>query len=187
MTDEILAGNPGTATQEPVVSPAPTGPTQGKSRPEQMFSREKVNELMRRRIERSHKAFFTRYGVNNLEELDNLVGQAKSYGPLKERFDELDKNHTDLTTNHTDLQKRYAYRVCNIDDKRYNDIETYFKGKNIPIDENSLAEELKTHPEWARKAGVVQSIGAEATPSLEADERELASKIFGVKITKKRG
>ena len=74
-----------------------------------------------------------------------------------------------------DLTKAYA---------QLEDVETYFKGKGIDIDENTLAEELKGHPEWIKKAATVQSIGAEASPSPSVDERSIASKIFGVDLTK---
>ncbi len=174
-----------TPTPEAVVGAAEPS-AEVKSKPERMFTREQVNDIMKRRVERSHNAYYSRYGVKDLNELDNLFGQSKSYGPLKEKFDELEKNHNDLTTSYKDLQKRYAFRVGNIDEKRISDIETYFKGKNIDIDENTLAQELKSHPEWVKKVGKVQAIGAEATPGMEMDEREMASKIFGVNLSRKR-
>ena len=180
------AGNMGTATQETAVGAVPNTPTEVQSKPERMFSKSQVNDIMKRRIERSHNAFFTRYGVKDLQELDNLVGQSRSYGPLKERFDELDKGHNEQTEALKDLQKRYAFRVGNIDEKRISDIETYFKGKNLEIDEKTLAQELKTHPEWIKKVGSVQPIGAEASGGPDVDERELASKYFGVNLTRKR-
>ena len=183
--NEINTGTQGTVPQ---VDASVTENTQGTGgdKPERTFTKSQVNDIMKRRIERSHNAFFTRYGVKDLSELDNLVGQARSYGPLKERFDELDKSHNETVNSYKDLTKKYAYRVGNIDESRISDIEAYFKGKNIEIDEKSLAEELKTHPEWVRKVGTVKSIGAEATPNLEVDERALASKYFGVNLTKKR-
>ncbi len=186
MENEENTGISGTVAQEPVADAGQEPSVQEESKPERTFTKSQVNDIMKRRIERSHNAFFTRYGVKDLNELDSLVGQSRSYGPLKERFDELEKNHGDLDTTYKDLQKRYAFRVGNIDEKRIDDIETYFKGKNIEIDENTLAQELKTHPEWIKKVGKVQAIGAEATPSPEIDERELASKYFGVNLTRKR-
>lgn len=186
MEIEENAGIQGTATQETVADAVPETSDQVKSKPERTFTREQVNEIMKRRVERSHNAYYSRYGVKNLQELDDLFGQSKSYGPLKEKFDELEKNHNDLDSSYKDLQKRYAFRVGNIDEKRIDDIEAYFKGKNLDIDENTLAQELKTHPEWIKKVGKIQAIGAESTPSPEMDERELASKYFGVNLKKKR-
>lgn len=186
MENEIIAGNEGTAAQEvPGTNPNPGQAPQ--SKPEgRLFTREQVNDLMKRRVERSHNAYYSRYGVKDLNELDELFGQSRSYGPLKEKYDGLEKEHNDLLTSHKDLQKRYAYKMGNVDEKRIPDIEAYFKGKNIEIDENTLANELKSHPEWAKKAGIIQPIGAEATPGLEVDERALASKYFGVNLNKRK-
>ena len=184
--EEENPGIEGTGAQTVEEGATQTPPSGPMSRPERLFTREEVNSIMQRRIGRSHNAFFTRYGVKDLSELDNLFGQSKSYGPLKERFDELEKSHNDQTTAYKDLIKKYAYRVNNVDEARVNDIETYFKGKDIEIDENTLAKEIKTHPEWVKKVGKVQSIGAESTPSPEIDERELASKYFGVNLSRKR-
>ena len=167
----------GTTEKEPV-----TGP----SKPERTFTRNEVNDIMRKRVERSHNAFFNRYGVKDLNELDNLVGQSRSYGPLKERFADLEKTHGELVTSHADLNKKYAYKVNNVDENRIADIEAYFKGKGIDIDENTLVQELKTHPEWVKKIGAITSIGAESTPSLEKDEVAEAEKIFGVNFRRKR-
>ena len=52
------------------------------------FTREEVSQLMKRRVERSHKAFFDRYGVKNLQELDNLFEIAKSYMEDNKKDDE---------------------------------------------------------------------------------------------------
>jgi len=185
MEENLTPGNEGTGTQTEAGNSIPAS-EQGQKPVERTFTKDEVNELMKKRVERSHNSFFTRYGVKDLNELDNLVGQSRSYGPLKERFDELEKNHNELTLTHKDLAKKYAYKTGNIDEGRIADIETYFKGKGIEIDESTLAEELKTHPEWAKKAAIVRSIGAEATPSPSVDERELASKYFGVNLKKRR-
>ena len=157
--------------------------------PERSYTKSQINEMMHKRIEKSHKAFFNRYGVKDLAELDELFGQAGSYGPLKQQFDELTKSNGELQTAHDelnnqikDLRKRYAYKVGNVNPEKTSDIETYFKGKNLEIDENTLAEELKTHPEWVTKVSSIQPLGAEAVPTPTLDERELARKYFNVNL-----
>ena len=42
-----------------------------------VFTKEQVSTLMKRSVERSHQAFFDRYGVKNLQELDELFALAK--------------------------------------------------------------------------------------------------------------
>ena len=154
------------------------------SKPERMFSKSEVNELMKKRVGRSHSAFFNRYGVKDLDELDALFGQASGYGPLKEKYDGLDKNYNELSNSHKDLVKRYAYKMNNVNPEKVSDIETYFKGKNLEIDEATLAKELKTHPEWVGKASVIRSIGAEASPQPDVDERAMAERYFNVRLKK---
>ena len=180
--EEIIAGNTPTAGQQTTEVTA-TKPV------ERTFTKDEVNSLMQKRIDRSHKAFFSRYGVNDLNELDALFGQASSYGPLKEQFDELTKSNTELTgkydeltKSHSDLTKKYAYKVGNVNQEKTSDIEAYFKGKNLEIDENTLMEELKTHPEWVTKVSSIQPLGAEAQPTPTVDEKALAEKYFGVKF-----
>jgi len=164
----------------------------GTSKPEQSFTRDQVNKLMQKRVERSHNAFYNRYGVKDLTELDNLFGQASSYGPLKEQFDELTKTNSELTAKNSELNnqyrelsKKYAFKSGNINPDKISDIEAYFKGKNIEIDENNLAKELLSHPEWVTKASSIQPLGAESRPSPGIDERELAEKYLGVKLRKR--
>ena len=163
--------------------------------PEKMFTQSELNELMRKRVERSHNAFFKRYGVADLEELDNLVAQAQGYEATKQLYDEAqaqyatekqeaEARYADLETQHKDLTKRYAYKVGNVNPEKFTDIETYFKGKGIDIDETTLSEELKTHPDWITKRGTISNLGSEAAQNQNVDEAVLASEIFGVDLTK---
>ncbi len=167
----------------------PTGGQTGKSSPA-MFTKERVNELMQKRIERSHQAFFTRYGVKDLNELDDLFAKAKSVDGLNQQIEELTKGNADLQTRYDeltnqnrDLTKRYAFTSRNIRPEMYSDIETYFKGKGLDINEETLNEELKTHLDWCNKIGNVVTLGNE-NPGTTDDisEREQASKLLGVQL-----
>lgn len=153
-------------------------------KPELKFTKDQVNELMTKRVARSHKAFFDRYGVKDMAELDALFAKASDFDGVKAKLDELEPKYSDLETNHKDLAKKYAYKVGNINPDKIADIETYFKGKGIDIDENTLNEELKTHSDWVAKpvTPVIESMGAEVVPSGGVDEKEIASGIFGVPI-----
>ena len=79
------------------------------------------------------------------------------------------------------MTKKLAYQIHNINPEKYNDIETYFKGKGLSIDENSLAEELKSHVDWKNKVTGIVPIGSEnGTQVTPDDEKAMAEKIFGV-------
>lgn len=165
-----------------------TGSQTGKSSPA-MFTKERVNELMQKRIERSHQAFFNRYGVKDLNELDDLFGKANSVEGLNQKIEELTKGNQDLqtrfdelTNENRELSKKYAFTSRNIRPEMYSDIETYFKGKNLDINETTLNEELKTHLDWCNKVGSVIPLGNESQPATESSERERASQLLGVQL-----
>lgn len=165
-----------------------TGSQTGKSSPA-MFTKERVNELMQKRIERSHQAFFNRYGVKDLNELDDLFGKANSVDGLKSQIEELMKGNQDLQTRFDDLTnqnrelaKKYAFTSRNVRPELYSDIETYFKGKGLDINETTLNEELKTHLDWCNKAGSIVPLGNEGQSAPETSERERASQLLGVQL-----
>ena len=165
-----------------------TGSQTGKSSPA-MFTKERVNELMQKRIERSHQAFFNRYGVKDLNELDDLFGKANSVDELKSQIEELMKGNQDLqtrfdelTNQNRDLAKKYAFTSRNVRPELYSDIETYFKGKGLDINETTLNEELKTHLDWCNKAGSIVPLGNEGQSAPETSERERASQLLGVQL-----
>ena len=158
--------------------------TGGQNTEERMFTQTQVNEMMRKRVERSHNSFFQRYGVKDLDELDERFKLIGSYESMKAAYDELTGKYGDLDTQHQALTKQYAYKVGNINPEKYSDIETYFKGKNIAINEESLMKELKLHPEWAMKPNTVVNLGSENMPVTNQDEMALASQIFGVDLIK---
>lgn len=160
-----------------------TGSQPGLSNPERTFTKEQVNNLMQKRVERSHQAFFNRYGVKDLTELDALLGKSKSYDQLKQEHDELNTKYGDLDNQFKDLTKRYAYKVGNINNDKINDIETYFKGKQLDINEQNLMKELKTHPDWVNQVQTIEHVGVEGTPAPTVDEAVTASAIFGVDLT----
>lgn len=183
--DETLAGNSGTATTTEAQDTVENTPETGNPTPEITFTQSQVNNLMRKRVERSHNSFFNRYGVKNLEELDDLVSKSMSWDEAEAKNNEWSQKYNDLETSHKDLTKKYAYKVGNIDEKKIADIETYFKGKGIDIDENTLMEELKTHPEWVAKVATIKQLGAETATPPENDGRAEAEKIFGVRLNRR--
>lgn len=166
----------------------PTGGQRGQVQP-QTFTKERVNELMQRRIERSHKAFFDRYGVSDLKGLDELFGKAGSVDGLNQKIEELTKSGTDLqskldelTNRNRELSKKYAFTSRNIRPELYSDIETYFKGKGLDINEETLSEELKTHQDWYGKSNAPIQLGQETHSADVPSEREMAGKLLGVEL-----
>ena len=167
----------------------PTGGQTGKKTLPEMFTKERVNELMQRRIERSHQAFFNRYGVQDLNGLDELFAKAKDVDGLRQQIEELTKSGSDLQSKNDELMnsnreltKKYAFTSRNIRPEKYSDIETYFKGKGLDITEETLNEELKTHADWFNKPNAVVDLGSEPNAATDTSEREAAGKLLGVQL-----
>lgn len=165
-----------------------TGSQTGSSSPA-VFTKERVNQLMQKRVERSHQAFFNRYGVKDINELDDLFAKSKSVDGLNQQIqdllkakDDLQGQFDELSKNNQELAKKYAFTSRNIRPEMYSDIETYFKGKGLDINETTLNEELKTHLDWCNKAGTVVPLGNEQTTVPEVTEREMAGNLLGVKL-----
>lgn len=153
----------------------------GESKPEQTFTKERVNELMKKRVERSHQSFFKRYGVKDLTELDNLVGKSRSYDPLKKIHDEHIAKYEALQQEHNGLNEKYLFETSNINPEKYDDVRTYFKGKNLNLDANTLASELNNHQDWLNKVSTFQQIGnVGSLGNTIDDEKALAEQFLGL-------
>ena len=144
---------------------------------ERMYSKAQVTDLMKRRVERSHQSFFKRYGVKDLQGLDDLFTKTRSY-------DEMERGYGALKMENDDLQREIAFLKNNIDPNRYNDIKAYFKGSELAFSNDALIEAIKTHPEWLKKADIptttISSLGVSQNQSSGPDEKEIAAKLFGV-------
>lgn len=170
------------ATVENLGSGAETTPT-GTTNPtgetaEKMYSRLQVEQLMKKRVERSHNSFFKRYGVQDLKGLDDLFEQTKKFTQMQDEYGAIKLKNTELA-------QENAFLKNNIDPERYEDIKVYFKGSGIDFSEDELKNALISHPEWLKKSlqqTTIKSLGSEAHIAPKQDEQALASKIFGVKI-----
>lgn len=176
-TPEVQAGNSngGLAQTNATAGVQPTGQPN-----ERMYTKAQVTDLMKRRVERSHQSFFKRYGVKDLNGLDELFTKTKSYDDMRNSYGELELRNKEY-------EQKIAFLENNIEPSRYNDIKAYFKGNDIAFSTDALIEAIKTHPEWVRQSNptpqtTIQSMGVEQTKPAGVDEREIASKIFGVKL-----
>ena len=157
------------------------------------FTQEQVNKMISERLNRIYK----QYGVENKEALDELInGRADyetikadydtikaDYDSIKAQYDELSVLNDNLTASNNELAKKYAFTSRNIKPELYNDIEMYFKGKGVDINETTLDEELKSHDHWFNKpSAVIQPLGAETHQYSEESERKRASRLLGVDL-----
>jgi len=150
------------------------------------FTQEQVNKMISDRLSRIYK----QYGVDNKEALDELINSRADYDTvkadyetIKADYETMKANYDNLTASNNELAKKYAFTSRNINAQLYNDIEMYFKGKGVDINETTLDEELKTHDHWVNKSNaVIQPLGSEPHKNIEEDERKRASKLLGVQL-----
>lgn len=170
---EQTVSTPDTPTTTEVEAITPT-------EPEKMYSKAEVIELMKKRVNRSHNSFFKRYGVKDLQELDDKFNGSK----------QLQEDYLGLQNKNSELMREIAFLKNNINPDRYDDIIAYFKGKGIEFSETELVNLLASHPEWLKQieqpqptaTTTIKALGVEGHPEPKQSEKELASKLLGVKL-----
>lgn len=147
---------------------------------EKSFNQQQVNDMIRERLERDRASFYKRYGVEDRNGLDNLIGKANSYEIMDERYNNaLNENYQ--------LKEKLAFMENNINPDKYDDIRAYFKGKGLEFNNDSLASELQTHQEWLNVAKeeapttVIKTLGNDnGHKNPIKDEKAEALKLFGL-------
>lgn len=143
MNDENLVEQNG-QEQNNIDSTDPVEQTEAEKKEEEQisqFTQEQVNDIVRKRVERTKKSYYSRYGVNDLDELDEMIGKSQAYEVMKMHRDNL------LQENNS-LKEKMAFIDNNINPTRYDDIRAYFKGKELVFNDENLKQELSSHPEW---------------------------------------
>ena len=167
-----------TETAVPDTQMSETPLTEQPVTPERRYSKEEVINMMKKRVARSHGAFFKRYGVENLEGLDNLFEQSKKFNDMNGEFGKIQLKNSEL-------MRENAFLRNNINPDKYADIIAYFKGNDIEFSEEELLKALPTHSEWLKQAAnvtTIKSLGSEAHTMPQTNEADLAGKLLGVKF-----
>ena len=119
-----------------------------------------------------NKTGIKQYNLESLEELESLLTKGRDYQKV---FEELEK----LKATNRELLEKDLFNSNKIDENRFDDVRTYFKGKELELSKESLAQALATHPEWVKKIAQVE-IGAEKQPkNLQDDAEQERRRIFG--------
>lgn len=179
MTDEVEETQ--TMPEDNVETAPTTGDKVPPSQPEEkerMWNKAQIVEMMKRRVERSHNAFYKRYGVKDLNELDAKFALAGKY-------DELNAQFAPIQAKNAELLRENSFLRNNVNPERYNDIVTYFKGSGVEFSEEGLLEALKTHPEWLKPSTIpaptatINSLGMEQSKPHTETEDEKFKRVFG--------
>ena len=139
--------------------------------PEKRYSRDEVTEMMKKRVERSHNAFFKRYNVENLQALDELFERSKKYSEMNDEFGKIQLRNSELA-------RENAFLKNNVNPEKYDDIIAYFKGKDIEFSEEELLKAIALRPEWLKPSNIpaqttIKSLGAEQkSPKPETEDEK---------------
>jgi len=118
---------------------------------ERMFSQEELNSIIAKRIaetkESAQRSLYDKYGVDNDNDLDGIFGKGQCY-------DVLNDNYNDINNQLMAVKAENALLKSGIDQGRWDDAKLILNGKGLEINEENIANELITHPEWK---GMAQS------------------------------
>lgn len=135
---------------------------------EKKYTQEDVNGIVRDRLSK----VYGKFGVSDSESLE------KKFQELSEK----EKLISETQARASELEKRLAFSANRIDPAREDDVVTWFKGKGKTLDEQGVAEYVKTHPEAVLKQVSVQvgsqDNGGDKT-KVEEDLRREFAKMMG--------
>lgn len=137
---------------------------------------EKLNSIVRERLEKDRKAFFKRYGVSSTEELDTILGKAENSDVIASKYEKLANELNELKT-------EKLFNSHDVREDRMEDIKFYFKGKGIELNKENLEKELATHKEWLTNSPYLETLGADKKGEKHKEsDKELAERLYGVKF-----
>lgn len=175
------------ATSEENVSTTAETPLNEETVEEKLYNQDQINEMIRARLEKDRRSFYSKYGVEDEKGFESIVSKAKLYDNSLEMRNERVNEHNQLVDAYNELVQNYAFLKNNVDESKYDDVKIFFKGKELGINDETLANELLTHPEWLRKEKVdttpkttISKLGMEQKSPNSRTEKEIAFKYLNV-------
>lgn len=151
-------------------------------KPQKTYTQEEVNEKIRNRLDRARRSLYAKYGVDDEYGLDVMHGKANDYDKLTSEMQERTNRYNQLVDTYNNLLEDYSFLVNDIDPAKKEDIKTYFKGKGIDIDADTLKYELATHSDWKKNKIIVNNNfgGLKQDTAQPVNEDDIAKKYFGL-------
>jgi len=151
-----------------------------------------LNDIIKKRISREQGRLCRRYNVKSLNELDNMVGRANSYFDLQIENADLSQQLKEAQQEIKQYRENELFNNLKINPDRFDDVRTYFKGKDLDLTKESLTQYLKSHPEWKKieknyveenPRVTLRSLGNPPSEALkkQTDRERILSKYFGMK------
>lgn len=115
------------------------------------LTQDEFDKALKKRLAKKDKQICERFGVENLDQVDDLIAKGQAYSILSIDYEDLKKKNKDLEDQIKGYKENETFSKLNIAPDRYDDVRTYFKGKELDLTEDSLIKNLETHPEWKIK------------------------------------
>jgi hypothetical protein len=157
--DDLIEEEPEVVTETEEVQAEPTdNPFSTDFQATKTFTQSQVDEIAgKTRVDTRDKTFryiYGRYGVNNEDELDELVGKGQRFELLQEEYDnekrEWNNHNSARDAELSSIKEQIALMQSGIDSNRYEDAKFILKGKGLDITSENIERELGTHPEWKK-------------------------------------
>lgn len=152
---------PQTTTNNAVETPevkAETSSTETKVE-EKLFTQAELDAIVQKRL----KSVYNKLGATNGTEFDEKISNSN-------------KELEDVKSKLFETNKSIALKDNKVDPSRYDDVDTWFKGKGKEFTAEELMEAIKTHPEWILKV-TVPEVGANSQNVAQSTQDELKSKL----------
>ena len=146
--------------------------------PDITFTRDEVTTIVKKRTERAINRILEKFGI---ESKDKIQEYLDSHNKSLQDLEELTGRYNELDNQYKSLNREHLYLKNNIIPEKYGDLDKEFVDG---LTEEKLLEVLKNHPEFVKpKVIVPEKLGAASEGGKqEMSEKELAEKLFGVKL-----
>lgn len=150
-----------------------SNPTQDRT-----FTRDEVTTIVKKRTERAINKILEKFGIENKDKIQEYLD---SHNKSLQDLEELTGKYNNLDNEYKSLKREHLYLKNNIIPEKYGDLDKEFVDG---LTEEKLLEVLKNHPEFIKpKVIIPEKLGSSSEGGKqEATEKELAEKIFGVKL-----
>lgn len=139
---------------------------------DKLYTKQQMSDAVLKRLNRIYEKF----GIEKEEDIEAIVNNSKEYKASLETLNRVPELEKELSQ----AKEQLMFIEKNIDPQRYEDVKTFFKGKELELTTENLLQELETHPEWLSKT-TVREIGAKKDTPPPVDEKALAMKMFKIK------
>lgn len=177
LAEEQQVGNQAettTAEATPVETESATEPTPAPqpAKPEKSYNKQEMNEIVSKRI----KKFYDDFGVQNNDELKELVGKAQGFEETQRQLEEAKKELQELKND-------ILLKESGIGSKYVDLAKLYLSSKSLEVNGDNIKQILKDYPEWADKPKQPEApiqFGANNTNTKpQKSNKEIVEELFG--------